>query len=134
MTLSTITNYSSIINENFPVPGVDNDTAVFRTNFQSIKNAFTATANEINSISIFNSAYTATITTNVINSVWSTVTNYLSTSCSYTNFTPASSKGQRGDIKGMVYATNASVYVCYSTWSGNNADIWAKVNTVSASW
>jgi hypothetical protein len=33
---------ATIINENFPVPGVDNDTVGFRDNFATIKANFTA--------------------------------------------------------------------------------------------
>jgi hypothetical protein len=36
-----------IINENFPVPGVDNDTVGFRDNFATIKNNFIASKREI---------------------------------------------------------------------------------------
>ena len=38
---STITTYSNQINKNFPVPGEDNDSQEFRTNFSNIQNAFT---------------------------------------------------------------------------------------------
>ena len=39
-----------IINENFPVPGVDNDTVGFRDNFSTIKNNFVAAKAEIESL------------------------------------------------------------------------------------
>lgn len=39
-------NYTSI-NENFPVPGEDNDTQVFRDNFDTIKNSLRAAQEEI---------------------------------------------------------------------------------------
>lgn len=44
---STVTNYSSNINTNYPYPGVDNDTQGFRDNFSNIKNAVNAAAGEI---------------------------------------------------------------------------------------
>lgn len=44
---STITNYSSLININFPQPGKDNDTQEFRNNFSNIQNAFAVAGNEI---------------------------------------------------------------------------------------
>lgn len=42
-------NYA-IINENFPLPGVDNDTQVFRENFTTIKNNFEYAKNEIEAL------------------------------------------------------------------------------------
>lgn len=39
-----------LINENFPVPGVDNDTVGFRDNFATIKNNFIAAKTEIESL------------------------------------------------------------------------------------
>ena len=39
-------NYLSI-NENFPVPGIDNDTQVFRDNFDTIKTSLRAAQTEI---------------------------------------------------------------------------------------
>lgn len=41
---------ATIINENFPVPGVDNDTVGFRDNFNTIKNNFFAAKAEIESL------------------------------------------------------------------------------------
>ena len=49
---STVTQYSSLIDETFPVAGQTNDTQGFRDNFAAIKNAFTATSNEINNLQI----------------------------------------------------------------------------------
>ena len=47
---------------------------------------------------------------------------------------PATSVGKVGDKKGMVYADTGSVYVCFSDYVNTLTNIWAKVNTVSASW
>ena len=44
--MASIINYLSI-NENFPVAGQDNDTQVFRDNFDTIKNSFRAAKDEI---------------------------------------------------------------------------------------
>jgi hypothetical protein len=44
---STVTNFSNLINYQYPVAGQDNDTQGFRDNFSAIRNAFTATSNEI---------------------------------------------------------------------------------------
>lgn len=41
---------ATIINENFPVPGVDNDTVGFRDNFATIKNNFVAAKAEIEAL------------------------------------------------------------------------------------
>ena len=41
---------ATIINENFPVPGVDNDTVGFRDNFETIKANFTAAKAEIEAL------------------------------------------------------------------------------------
>lgn len=49
---STITNYLSKINENFPVKGQDNDSQGFRDNFRAIKYAFTITGNEISNLQL----------------------------------------------------------------------------------
>lgn len=41
---------SQLINENFPLPGVDNDTQVFRDNFAAIKNNFSFAKTEIEAL------------------------------------------------------------------------------------
>lgn len=42
-------NYASI-NENFPVPGQDNDTQVFRDNFDTIKNSLSTAKTEVGDV------------------------------------------------------------------------------------
>ena len=84
---STITNYSSNINEHFPIPGVDNDTSGFRNNFGYIKNAFTATASEIENLQLnyagilSNTIFTATniVTTGTVTASALIATNIVST-------------------------------------------------------
>lgn len=49
---STITNYSSVINADFPIPGVDNDTQGFRTNYTNIKTAFSIASTEISDLQL----------------------------------------------------------------------------------
>lgn len=44
---STITDYSSLININFPISGKDNDTQEFRNNFSNIQSAFSVAGSEI---------------------------------------------------------------------------------------
>lgn len=52
---STITNYSSTINVQFPVAGVDNDSQGFRTNFSKIQSALTVASEEITSLQLASS-------------------------------------------------------------------------------
>lgn len=49
---STITNYSSTINVQFPIAGVDNDSQGFRTNFSQIQSAFSVAATEISNLQL----------------------------------------------------------------------------------
>lgn len=51
---STITNYSNLIDVNFPVPGTDNDTQGFRTNFIEIQEALKVASNEITALQLAN--------------------------------------------------------------------------------
>lgn len=44
---STITNFSNSINVNYPIPGQDNDSQGFRTNFSKIQSALTVAGTEI---------------------------------------------------------------------------------------
>jgi hypothetical protein len=139
---STVTNYSSLIDVTYPVAGVDNDTQGFRDNFTSIKGGLDSLGNEISDLQLqlnnatttstaFATSIASTVTTRVLN----TVSSFLSTSTTYAVAAPTTSKGGNGDIKGMVFATTAAVYVCYSTWAApGTADIWAKVATVGKVW
>lgn len=49
---STITNYSSAINIAFPVPGADNDSQGFRTNFTKIQSALSVASTEISALQL----------------------------------------------------------------------------------
>ena len=49
---STITQYSNLININFPVPGEDNDSQGFRTNFAKIQNALSVASQEITNVQV----------------------------------------------------------------------------------
>ena len=49
---STITNYSSTINVDFPIAGQDNDTQGFRTNFSKIQSAFGVASTEISKLQL----------------------------------------------------------------------------------
>ena len=49
---STITNYSSAINVNFPVAGADNDSQGFRTNYTKIKSALEVASAEISALQL----------------------------------------------------------------------------------
>jgi hypothetical protein len=49
---STITNYSDAININFPIPGVDNDSQGFRTNFAKVQSALAVASTEISNLQL----------------------------------------------------------------------------------
>lgn len=49
---STITNYSSAINISFPIPGADNDSQGFRTNFSKIQSSLGIAAQEISDLQL----------------------------------------------------------------------------------
>lgn len=49
---STVTEITNFINTNFPVPGVDNDSQGFRTNFANIQQGFARAANEITNLQV----------------------------------------------------------------------------------
>ena len=49
---STITDYTNLIDINYPTPGVDNDTQGFRSNFASIKSALDLTGDEITDLQL----------------------------------------------------------------------------------
>ena len=108
--MSTITNYTSIINEHFPATGADNDTQGFRDNFGAIKNALNTAAAEISELQIFNTAI-ATYTTNK----------------------PTSSVGTDTHHIGMIHANSTTMYICYGEYDGTT-NIWAKVSTDSNTW
>jgi|APCry1669189534_1035231.scaffolds.fasta_scaffold01274_10 hypothetical protein len=136
---STVTQYSSLIDETFPIAGQANDTQGFRDNFAAIKNAFTSTSNEINNLQIqintiasTSSIFAANIASTVTTQVWSSLSNILSTSSavSYRLAAPVSSTGAPGDLKGMIYANSTTLYVCYETWVQPGTDhIWTKITT-----
>lgn len=139
---STVTDYISGLDLEYPIAGVDNDTQGFRDNFARINSAFTATANEITNLQLLvNSAiststeFATSIANTVTTTVLNTVTSFLSTSTTYAVAAPTTSKGSPNDKKGMVFATTASIYVCFANWTApGTADIWAKVDTVGQTW
>lgn len=55
-------------------------------------------------------------------------------STQYRSSAPTSSKGDQGDVKGMVYADSSTIYVCYANYSTGLPDIWAKTSTVGSTW
>ena len=50
MTITTSSSISSAVNDNFPVAGQDNDTQVFRDNFNTIKTSLASAKTEINEL------------------------------------------------------------------------------------
>ncbi len=152
---STVTDYISGLDLEYPVAGVDNDTQGFRDAFTKINQAFTATSNEITALQLqINDAITtgtafaesiATTVTNLVLSnitatiattVTSVVTQILSTSTTrYAIAAPTTSKGGFGDTKGAVFANSTTIYVCYADWvAPGTADIWAKVDATTSPW
>ena len=49
---STITNYSNLINVNFPISGLDNDSQGFRTNYIEIQAALKVASDEISALQL----------------------------------------------------------------------------------
>lgn len=49
---STITNYSNLINVNFPISGADNDSQGFRTNYIEIQAALKVASDEISALQL----------------------------------------------------------------------------------
>lgn len=49
---STVTEITNVINVNFPVPGADNDSQGFRTNFSNIQQGFNRAATEITDLQL----------------------------------------------------------------------------------
>jgi len=105
---SSITNYSSTIDVQFPVPGVDNDTQGFRDNFGNIKNALDAASSEISDLQIIQSALVSLVSTE-----------------------PLYSYGQPGDLQGQIYATTQTVYICTQSYVNTSTKIWAKINCIN---
>lgn len=95
----------------FPVPGQDNDTQGFRTNFGLIAEQLNTAAAEISDLQIIQSAL-----------------------ISLASDAPTSSKGKAGDIQGQLYANSTTVYICYSNYVNTLTNIWAKVSTVGGTW
>ena len=92
----------------YPVPGADNDTQGFRNNFGEISLQLQTAASEISDLQIIQSALV-----------------------SLTASAPASPVGAPGDIKGQIYATTGTVYICTDNYVGTTTNIWAQI---SANW
>ena len=128
----------------FPIPGEDNDTQGFRNNYIQITQALNTAAYEITNLQIQQSSLltqlnnSTVIGTNYIANIVSTVTNIVMNSLTnviyYTTSTPTSSKGQPGDIPGLLSANTSYVYVCYNYYSTGTNDIWARLATTSSTW
>jgi hypothetical protein len=125
---STITNYSALIDTAFPVAGVDNDIAGFHSNSINTVASFTIAAQEISNLQSSQEGLEIQL-----NNATTTILNSLTNVVTYSTSTPATSVGAVGDKPGMIYATSSSIYVCYSPYTGAS-NIWAKVNTVGATW
>lgn len=102
---STVTQYSTLIDTTFPVPGVDNDTQGFRNNFGNITNALNVAASEISDLQLINSALLSLVSS-----------------------PPLSSAGQLGDIAGQVFVSTGTVYICTQSYVNTFTSIWAKIS------
>lgn len=128
----TITDYSSLINIEFPIAGADNDTQVFRDNFSNIQLAFNTTSDEVVALQQqLNATITSDFATSVANTVTNNVLDKITTSTvTYVAGKPANSTGSWADRKGMIYATTGAVYICTANWvAPGDANIWAKITT-----
>jgi hypothetical protein len=111
-----------------------NNATIVGENYAAVV-ASTVTTLVVNSLSNYNPDIVSPIV-----SVWynTTITNAITNITSATLVTvsnpPAASTGTVGDMKGMFCVTTSAVYFCYNNYVGDNADIWAKVNTVGKSW
>ena len=120
---------------------MNNDTQGFRDAYIKINQAFTATATEItnlqlqvNNIASSSTVFAQNITDAVTATVWASLSSTLSTSTavSYRLGAPTDATGGPGDLKGMIYATSSTIYVCYRTWvSPGGTPIWSKVTTTA---
>ena len=97
----------------------------------SIVSTGTITAAAITAASITS---TGTITAGHFVGDGSQLTNVVSSN--YARYMPETSKGAPGDTAGQVWSDGtSSIYLCYQNFTGNNADIWAKVAiTTPAPW
>lgn len=125
---STITQISSLINTNFPIPGVDNDTQGFRTNYINISNAFNAASNEITAIQIeqanvltqLNNAtiagteYTKSVTALVLNSLTTTAT-VMTPVVTIDSLPPAGIPGRRAFVTNSSTSSFGAVIITTST-------------------
>ena len=105
---SNITNYSDLVDTTFPIPGADNDTQGFRNNFGNLVLALNTASQEISDLQVINSALV-----------------------SLTSTKPLLPVGAPGDIKGQIYATTGTVYICTDNYVGTTTNIWAQI---SANW
>jgi hypothetical protein len=145
---STVTDTISGLDLTYPVAGQDNDTQGFRDNFSKINKAFTATSLEITNLQFqlnnaitTSTAFATTIATTVTNTVLGNITATLTATVvsinsttgvsTYSKYPVASSKGQAGDKKGMIYANGNYIYMCYADYTNGSADIWSRVQTTS---
>jgi hypothetical protein len=103
---STVTDFSSLIDTTFPVPGQDNDTQGFRDNFGNIKNALAAAASELSDLDIIFSALV-----------------------SVKSDAPISEVGAPGDLKGQIYVNSTTIAIAYDNFVDTSTNIWNIIDT-----
>jgi hypothetical protein len=107
---STVTDYSSLIDTTFPIPGADNDTQGFRNNFGNIKIALDSAAAEINDLQVIQSSLVA-----------------------LTSDAPSDVYGVSGNLRGQIYADDSTVAIAYDNYTSTSTAIWNIIDTVRAS-
>jgi hypothetical protein len=141
---STVTNYSDLIDVTFPVPGVDNDTQGFRSNYINIQQGFGVASSEIsdlqqsnkdlitrlNDATVVGDNYAATVASTVTSIVLSTLQ---TTTVMLATSVPITSKGKVGDHIGMFFADQNFLYACTGTYNGST-DIWTKTAVTTSTW
>lgn len=106
---STVTDYSSLIDTTYPIPGADNDTQGFRNNFGNIKIALDSAASEISDLQVIQSALV-----------------------SIKSDAPSTVYGTSGDIRGQIYASSTTVAIAYNDYTSTATAIWNIIDTVKA--
>ncbi len=143
MTTLTSTISSTAIDSNFPIPGQDNDTQGFRTNFATIKLALSTAKAEVEYIlanvavapRLYSNLYTSSSQTGSTGQImYSSVTNNPLYFCYATNLwqtiptfanTAPSTASSTGNIGQVAYdSTHFYVCVATNTWVRTNLASW----------
>lgn len=64
----------------------------------------------------------------------SRVTSLESAKIYYATSAPLTSKGQSGDLKGTIYATTNTMYICHTSYTNGTVDIWSRTSITGGTW